>query len=86
MIMKTYKIRIVKLNKPSKYKYHVLSVSFDKKYQYFIIKTKIYQHTIIETISSTECDYIEIYDEESVIYGRFSGLTDDKPLKVIQHE
>lgn len=85
--MKTYKIRMVKLNKPSKYKYNVISVTTDKKHQYFIVKSKIYQHEFIETISYKDCDYIEVFENGSVIYGRFADLTSgDKPVKVVNQK
>lgn len=85
--MKTYKIRLVKINRPSKYKYNVISVTTDKKHQYFIVKSKIYQHEYIETISYKDCDYIEVFENDSVIYGKFADLTGgDKPVKVVNQE
>ena len=77
-----YKIRIVKVNKPSQWKYNIISVSADKKYHYFIVKTKIYHHEIIETISYDHCDYIEVYPM-NVSYGLYPN---DKLLKVVNQE
>ena len=79
---KTYKIRLVKLNKPSRYKYSVIKVDVDKKYKYFVITTKIYKHEIIETIRFDDCDYMEIYDE----HGSSGMCANDKPIKVVNQE
>ena len=85
--MKTYKARLVKINRPSRYRYNVISVTSDKKHQYFIVKSKIYQHEFIETISYKNCDYIEVFENDSVIYERFADLTGgDKPAKVVNQE
>lgn len=80
--MEKYKIRIVKVNTPSKWKYNIISVSADKKYHYFIVKTKIYQHEIIETINYAECDYIEVYS----MNGSYGMFANDKPIKVVNQE
>lgn len=58
------KIRLVKINKPSKWKYQVLKVTTDRKYKYYVITTKIYHHEIIETIPFAEVDYIECYEDK----------------------
>lgn len=80
--MEKYKIRLVKENNPSKWKYDILKVDVDKKHRYFIIHTKIYHHEIIETIRFDDCDYIEIYSEES----RYGMFVKDDPLKVVNQE
>lgn len=80
--METYKIRLVKEKRPSKWKYQILKVEVDKKYRYFIIHTKIYRHEIIETISFNDCDYIEIYSENA----RWGMFVKDNPLKVVERE
>lgn len=82
MAKQIYKIRMVKLNKPSKYKYNIISVTNDKKHQYFIVKSKIYQHEFIETISYKDCDYIEVYGQ-NLSYGMFAN---DNPIKVVNQE
>ena len=83
--MEKYRIRLVKIGKPSTYKYSVIKVDADKKRRYFIIHTKIYQHEIIETIRFDDCDYIEIFNETSG-YGMFTLSTNDKPIKVVNQE
>lgn len=83
--MEKYRIRLVKIGKPLTYKYNVIKVDVDKKHRYFIIKTKIYHHEIIETIRFDDCDYIEIFNE-TPDYGMFALLTYDKPIKVVNQE
>lgn len=71
-----YKARLVKVNHLPKLMYNVTSVKPNKKYGYFEITTKIYQHQIITTQRFADVDYIELYDEKDPA----------KVVKVIHHE
>lgn len=82
-----YKIRIVKLGKPSVYMFNVKSVDKDDKHQYFIITTCIWHNDITQTISYKECDYIEMFENDSTTYGMFSPITQhDTPIRVLRKE
>ena len=82
-----YKIRIVKLGKPSNYIFNVKSVDKDDKHQYFIVTTCIWHNEIIKTISYKDCDYIEMFNSDSVTYGMFTiSNGKDTPIKVLRKE
>lgn len=72
------KIRIVKLNHPSKYLYQVKKVDVDRKYKFFEITIKIYNHHFIQTIPFSECDYIECYNDKL----EYGILSKEKVIKV----
>lgn len=57
------KAKINKIGKPPVYKWQVVKVKPNPKYQYFEVTTKIYRHELIETIRYKDCDYIELYNE-----------------------
>ena len=77
--MKTYKAKLIKINRPSELMFNVISVKPNKKYGYFEITTKIYHHEIITTKSFKEVDFIELY--ENLSWGQ-----NDKVLKVIRND
>lgn len=62
-ITRKYIAKIIKENRPPKYKYQIIDVKADQKYGYFIVTTKIYRHEIIEIIRFENCDRIELYLE-----------------------
>lgn len=71
-----YKARLVKVNNLPKLMYNVTSVKPNKKYGYFEITTKIYQHQIITLHRFNDVDYIELYDEKEP----------NKVVKVVHHD
>ena len=54
-------------NKPVKTWFHVIKVSPDQKYRYFIITEKLYHHELISTIRFIESDKIVTYEDRKVV-------------------